>query len=87
MAVTRKPNMLEEQFLTVLNKALSLNYLIYLSRFLDQETAKGPSRYSSQSATCYYQSNHSMVGAISLAYYQNVMHYSDYRGISIEYDA
>jgi len=30
--------------------------LIYLSRYLDQETAKGP---SSQATTCCYQSNHS----------------------------
>jgi len=38
--------------------------LIYLSRYLDQETAKVPFRSSSQAATCYYQSNHSMVEAI-----------------------
>jgi len=30
--------------------------LIYLSRYLDQETAKWPLRSSSQTATCYYQS-------------------------------
>jgi len=27
--------------------------------YLDQETAKWPFWYSSQAATCYYQSNHS----------------------------
>jgi len=32
--------------------------LIYLSRYLDQETAKWPFRSSSHVATCYYQSNH-----------------------------
>jgi len=30
--------------------------LIYLSRYLDQETTKGPFRPSSQAATWYYQS-------------------------------
>jgi len=32
-----------------------------LSKYLDQdkETAKGPFRYSSRAATCYYRSNHS----------------------------
>jgi len=36
--------------------------LIYLSRFLDQETANWPfRRSSSQAATCYYQSNYSKV--------------------------
>jgi len=35
---------------------------MYLSRYLDQETAKGPFRSSSQAATCYYLSiNHSKV--------------------------
>jgi len=34
--------------------------LIYLSRYLDQKTAKWHLR-SSQAATCYYQSNHSTV--------------------------
>jgi len=33
--------------------------LIYLSMYLDQKTAKGPFRSSSQAATCYYQSKHS----------------------------
>jgi len=41
--------------------------LIKLSRYLDQETAKGPFRSSSQDATCYYQSNHSKVEAIPLS--------------------
>jgi len=44
--------------------------LIYLSTYLDQETAKGSFRSSSQAATCYpyyYQSNHSKVEAISLS--------------------
>jgi len=41
--------------------------LIYLSRHLDQETAKVPLRYSSQAVTCYYQSNHSKVEAIQLS--------------------
>jgi len=40
---------------------------IYLSRYLDQETAKGPFRSSSQAATCYYQSNHSKVEEIPLS--------------------
>jgi len=35
--------------------------LIYLSRFLDQDTAKWPFRSSSQAATCYYQSSQSKV--------------------------
>jgi len=39
--------------------------LIYLSRYLDREIAKGPFRPSSQAATCYYQSNHSKIEAIS----------------------
>jgi len=38
-----------------------------LSRYLDQETAKGPFWSSSQAATCYYQSNHSKVEAIPLS--------------------
>jgi len=38
-----------------------------LSSYLDQETAKGPFQSSSQAATCYYQSNHSNVEAISLS--------------------
>jgi len=33
----------------------------YLSRYLDQETAKWPFRSSSQAATFYYQANHSKV--------------------------
>jgi len=33
----------------------------WLSRYLDQETAKWPFQSSSQAATCYYQSNHSLV--------------------------
>jgi len=41
--------------------------LIYLSRYLDQETAKGPFRFSSQAATYYYQSNHSKVEVIPLS--------------------
>jgi len=42
---------------------------IYLSRHLDQETAKRSFRSLSQAATCYYQyqSNHSKVGAIPLS--------------------
>jgi len=38
--------------------------LFYLSKYLDQETAKWPFRPSSQAVTCYYESNHSKVGAI-----------------------
>jgi len=38
-----------------------------LSRYLDQETAKGPFRSLSQAATCYYQSNHSKVETIPLS--------------------
>jgi len=34
---------------------------------LDHLLAKGPFRSSSQAATCYYQSNHSKVEAISLS--------------------
>jgi len=40
---------------------------MYLSRYLGQETAKGPCRSSSQIATCYYQSNHSKIEAIQLS--------------------
>jgi len=43
-----------------------------LSRYLDQETAKGPYRSSSQAATCYYQSNHSKVEAIPLDAFSKV---------------
>jgi len=43
---------------------LSGTVLIYLSRYLDQETAKRPFWSSSQAATCYYQSNDSKVEAI-----------------------
>jgi len=39
------------------------NLLIYLSRYLDQETAKGPFQSSNQAATCYFLSNHSKVQA------------------------
>jgi len=38
-----------------------------LSRYLDQETAKGPFRFSSNAAICYYQSNHSKIEAIPLS--------------------
>jgi len=41
--------------------------LIYLSRYLDQETPKWPFWSSSQAATCYYQSHHSKVAAILLS--------------------
>jgi len=41
--------------------------LMYLSRYLDQETAKGSFRSWSQATTCYYQSNHSKVEAILLS--------------------
>jgi len=41
--------------------------LIYLSSYLNQETAMGPFRSSSQAVNCYYQSNHSKVEAISLS--------------------
>jgi len=43
--------------------------IIYLSRYLDQETAKEPFRCSSQAATCYCQSTvvHSKVEAIPLS--------------------
>jgi len=34
-----------------------------LLRYIDQETANGRFRFSSQAATCYYQSNHSKVEA------------------------
>jgi len=55
-----------QQFMIVYN--LSIWYLIiYLSRYLDQETEKEPSRSSSQAATCYNQSNHSKVEAIPLS--------------------
>jgi len=40
--------------------------LIYLLRYLDQETPKWPFRSSGLVATCYYQSNHSKVEAIPL---------------------
>jgi len=38
-----------------------------LSRYFDHETAKGPFQFLNQAATCYYQSNHSKVEAISLS--------------------
>jgi len=41
--------------------------LIDWSRYLNQETAKGPLRSSNQAATCYYLSNHSKVEAIPLS--------------------
>jgi len=40
---------------------------VYLSWYLDQETANESFRSSSQAATCYYQSNHSKVEAILLS--------------------
>jgi len=42
-------------------------WLIYLSRYLDQDTAKGPFRSSSQIASFYYQSNQLKVEAIPLS--------------------
>jgi len=39
---------------------------IYLSKYLDQETAKRPFRSSSRAATYYYQSNHLKIEAIPL---------------------
>jgi len=41
--------------------------LVYLSRYLDKETAKDPFRSSRQAATCYYQFNHSKLEAIPLS--------------------
>jgi len=41
--------------------------LIYLSRYLEQETAKGSFRPLGKAATCYYQSNYSKVEAIPLS--------------------
>jgi len=41
--------------------------LIYLSRYLDQEIAKGPFRSSSQAANCDYQSIYTKVEAITLS--------------------
>jgi len=41
--------------------------LIYLSRYLDQDTAKETLWFSSQAATCQYQFNHSKVYAILLS--------------------
>jgi len=35
--------------------------LIFLSKYLDQKTAKWPFRSSSEAFTCYYLSNHSKV--------------------------
>jgi len=50
-----------------ITRTLWLRYiLIYLSWYLDQETAKWPFLSSSQATTCYYQSSHSKVEAISL---------------------
>jgi len=37
--------------------------LVYLSRYLDQETVKGPFQSSSQAVTCHYLFNHSKVKA------------------------
>jgi len=39
----------------------------FICQDLDQETAKGPFRSSSQAATCYYQSNYSKVEPIPLS--------------------
>jgi len=41
--------------------------LIYLSRYLNQETAKWSLRSSSQATNCYYQSNQSKVETIPLS--------------------
>jgi len=41
--------------------------LIYLPRYFGLEIAKWPFRSSSQTATCYYQSNHSKVEVIQLS--------------------
>jgi len=49
------------------DKILQAQVLIYLSRYLDQETAKGPFRSSSQAAICYFQSNNLKVEAITLS--------------------
>jgi len=46
---------------------LLLYLLIYLSRYLDQKTANGLFRSSRQAATCYYQSIHSKIEAITLS--------------------
>jgi len=47
------------------NEMTELRYVpIYLSRYLDGETAKGLFWYA---ATCYYQSNHSKIEAIPLS--------------------
>jgi len=51
-----------------MTKVLGLHkVLIYLSRYLDQETAKWSSRSSSPAATCYFQFNHSKVEEIPLS--------------------
>jgi len=46
---------------------LRFRYGTHLSRYLDQETAMGHFRSSSQAATCYFKSNHSKVEAIPLS--------------------
>jgi len=43
----------KQQKLHSLCKILSWYSLLYLSKYLDQVTAKGPFPYSSQAATCY----------------------------------
>jgi len=53
--------------LCLFSSAIALGLGTHLSRYLDQETAKGLFRSSSQAATCYYQFNHSKVEAISLS--------------------
>jgi len=45
---------------------VQVKVLIYLSRYLDEETVKRPFRSSSQAATCYCRFNHSKVEQISL---------------------
>jgi len=35
--------------------------------YLNQETAKGPFRFSSEAVTCYYESNHAKAEAVSLS--------------------
>jgi len=46
---------------------MGLKVLIYLSKYLNQETAKKSFRSSSEAVTCYYQSNHAKVEAILLS--------------------
>jgi len=60
--------MVEFTYYAKLKYIISTWYLlIYLLRYLDQESVKGPFCSSSQAATSYNQSNHSKVEPVLLS--------------------